>query len=246
MGTLPLDNPGSPAGSYALRPRGDNLALVYQEALTAIVRLRSTRQSASDAITFRAHMRQLLGAAEQEAQRRGYSGEDTRLATFAVVAFLDESILNMRSPVFADWPRKPLQEEIFGGHVAGETFFQGLQRILERPDAHQVADVLEVFYLSLLLGYRGKYGIGGQADLQALMRIIAEKIRRIRKTSGEFSPAWAPPPGQVLAPRDPWLKRLAITAVVCLGIVLILLAGFKFSLSSGVSELRTVVLENRG
>ena len=91
MGTLPMNNPGSPAGSYALRPRGDNLALIYQESFTAIVRLRTNRQSASDSAQFRAHMRQLLGTAEQEAQRRGYSGEDTRMATFAVVAFLDES-----------------------------------------------------------------------------------------------------------------------------------------------------------
>ena len=44
-----------------------------------------------------------------------------------MVAFLDESILNLRNPVFADWPRKPLQEELFGHHMAGEIFFQNLQ-----------------------------------------------------------------------------------------------------------------------
>ena len=57
--------------------------------------------------------------AEQEARSRGYTAEDMRLASFAVVAFLDESVLNLRNPVFADWPRQPLQEELFGHHVAG-------------------------------------------------------------------------------------------------------------------------------
>ena len=241
----PSENPGVQGGGPATQRRGDNLALVYQEAFTAIVRLRSSRQAASDAAAFRAHMRQLLRTAEQEARTRGYSGEDARLATFSVVAFLDESVLNLRSPVFADWPRKPLQEELFGGHVAGETFFQTLQRLLERTDSAEVADVLEVFHLSLLLGYRGKYGIGGQADLQALMRNVAEKIRRIRKDSGELSPAWAPPPGAAMTRRDPWLRRLAITAAVCLGVALVLLVGFTISLDSGVSELRAVVLESR-
>ena len=45
--------------------------------------------------------------------------------------------------------------------------------------------------------------------------------------------------------RDPWLKRLAITAAVCLGVALVLLVGFTISLDSGVSELRAVVLESR-
>ena len=49
-----------------------------------------------------------------------------------MVAFLDESILNSQNPLFADWPRKPLQEELFGTHIAGEVFFQNLQKLLGR------------------------------------------------------------------------------------------------------------------
>ena len=158
----------------------ENLALIFQEALTAIVRLRSNRQPVTSAETFRGQMRQLLGAAEQEARNRGYSPEDARLAAFAVVAFLDESVLNLQNPVFAGWPRKPLQEEMFGGHVAGEIFFQSVQRLLERSESIQLADVLEVFHLCVLLGYRGRYGAGGQAELKARMDAVAEKIRMAR------------------------------------------------------------------
>ncbi len=224
--------------------RGENLALIYQEAFTAIVRLRANRQAVSDAATFRAHMRQLLRNAEQEAVSRGYPGEDARLATFAVVAFLDETVLNLHNPIFGDWPRQPLQEELFGGHVAGEIFFQSLQRLLGRADSPETADVLEVFHLSLLLGYRGRYGVGGQAELQGIMRNIAEKVRRIRKDSGALSPAWAPPPGPVTAGPDPWLRRLSYAAAGCLLVALLLFAGFKLSLASGASELATVVMES--
>ena len=68
--------------------------------------------------------------AEAEATKRGYPAEDVRLATFAVVAFLDESILNSGNPIFADWPRMPLQEELFGVHTAGEMFFQCIDRLM--------------------------------------------------------------------------------------------------------------------
>ena len=110
--------------------RNENLALMLQEVLTAIVRLRSNRQAVSDANSFRIHMREALKSADQEARKRNYSADAIQLAIFAVVAFLDESILNSRNPLFADWPRKPLQEELFGTHMAGEVFFQNLQKLL--------------------------------------------------------------------------------------------------------------------
>ncbi|MCC7175520.1 MAG: DotU family type IV/VI secretion system protein [Bryobacterales bacterium] len=226
--------------------RTENLALIYQESITAIVRLRANRQPVANAEVFRGQMRQLLGAAEQEARNRGYAAEDARLASFAVVAFLDESVLNLQNPVFAGWPRKPLQEEMFGGHVAGEIFFQSLQRLLERNESAQLADVLEVFYLCLLLGYRGKYGAGGQADLKARMDAAAEKIRRIRKPSGLLSPDWAPPARLAAAAApDTWFRPMLMGAAACVLLALLLLVGFRVSLGSGVSALRTAVAETR-
>lgn len=226
--------------------RAENLALIFQEAVTAIVRLRSNRQNVADAEVFRTQMRQLLSRAEQEARGRGYGAEDARLASFAVVAFLDESVLNLQNPVFAGWPRKPLQEEMFGGHVAGEMFFQSLQRLLERDESPQLADVLEVFHLCVLLGYRGRYGAGGQAELKAQMEAVAQKIRRIRKDSGLLSPDWAPPPDLAAATApDRWFRPMWIAASACVLLALLLLTGFKLSLGSGVSDLQSAVDETR-
>ena len=55
----------------AVAHRPENLALVLQEALTAIVRLRSNRQAVSDAGSFRIHMREALRSADQEARKLG-------------------------------------------------------------------------------------------------------------------------------------------------------------------------------
>jgi type VI secretion system protein ImpK len=226
--------------------RTENLALIYQEAITAVVRLRSGRQPVTSADAFRSQMRQVLSVADQEARNRGYTAEDARLASFAVVAFLDESVLNLQNAVFAGWPRKPLQEEMFGGHVAGEIFFQSLQRLLERSESAQLADVLEVFHLCVLLGYRGKYGAGGQAELKSQMDAAAQKIRRIRRDTGALSPDWRPPSGVASAgSADPWLRPLMITAAACLMLAMLLFAVFRLSLGSGVSSLQTAVAETR-
>lgn len=93
----------SPLSSYrgsstALDRRGWNLALCFQEVFTATVRLKYRRQDVPSADSFRAQMKQALHAAEQDALARGYKIDDIRRVIFAVVAFLDESVLSCRHP----------------------------------------------------------------------------------------------------------------------------------------------------
>jgi type VI secretion system protein ImpK len=234
----PAAIPHPPGSSPA--PGRENLALIYQEVLTAITRLRSNRQAATDAGVFRNQMKAAISATESEATSKGYPVEDTRLATFAVVAFLDESILNSNNPVFADWPRMPLQEELFGGHTAGELFFQCIDRLLAHSDSPHLADTLEVFALCLLLGYRGRYSLSGQEGIRTVLEAIADKMQRIRGGVRPLSPNWSPPRDAVQSRAyDPWVRRLAFGAVGFLLLALLLFVGFKLALISGASGLHS-------
>jgi type VI secretion system protein ImpK len=240
---LPQTGAGAVTAKYR---RSDNLALVFQEVLTVIERLRSNRQAVTDPATFRFQIREALKTADQEARNRGYSAEDVQYAIFAVVAFLDESILNLRNPMFADWPRRPLQEEMFGLHVAGEVFFQYLQRLLTRDDSQDLADLLEVYHLCLLMGFAGRYSIGARGELHSIREAVGQKIRRIRGDSGFLSPGWAlPPGGPPPSTGDPWVKRLFIVTLCTFALALVLFAAFKLSLDSGVSTLRTLAVQGQ-
>jgi len=223
---------------------GDNLALFFQELFTGIVRLRSNRQDVADAEQFRNQVLNAIRVAEQSAKARSYTDEDIQLAIFAVVAFLDESILNLRKPVFNDWVRKPLQEELFGRHVAGEVFFDNLKELLGRRDSAGLADLLEVYYLCILLGYLGRFSIASKGDLRMLMGQTDDKIRRIRKTGPELSPHWMLP--ELTAPPriDQWMRRLAIGAAASAFLTLTLFAIYRISLGTEVTSLQ--VLSIRG
>lgn len=226
--------------------RTENLALILQEVLTAVVRYRANRQPVSDAESFRHHMREALKtAAHQGRDVAGYSSEDVKLAIFAAVAFLDESILNSRNPVFADWPRKPLQEEMFGHHIAGEVFFQNLDQLLGRDDSSALADVLEVYYLCLLLGFAGRYVAGNRGELKAMMDRTADKIRRIRGRVPELSPAWQLPPEPPRIYSDRWVKRLVIAAIATLVFTVLLFVVFKVVLGGGAADLHTIAVQGR-
>lgn len=231
-----------PAGVALLERKKENLALVFQELLTVGERLRSGRQVVNDAVSFRAQLWEAIKAADAEGRRRGYSAEDIELAVFAAVAFLDESVLNLRSPVFADWPRQPMQEERYGHHIAGEIFFQNLQKLVGRTDSQDLADLLEVYYLCLLLGFAGKYSMAGRGDLRVIVQQTGEKIQRIRQMSAQISPE-AALPGDVIptGSSDPWVKTLLFAAIGCVVLLIALFAMYKVFLNGGISTLKILV-----
>lgn len=214
------------------------LALSQQDLFTVVARLRSDRAPVRDAESFRAQARTLLASAEQAGAAAGYAATDVRIALFAAVAFLDESVLNSSQPSLAEWSRRPLQDELFGGHMGGELFYQYLDQQLARPDEPALADVLEVFHHALLLGFRGRYGSDAGA-LQSIAHRVGDRIARIRGASGDLAPAWRPVDDAVAA-RDPWIRRLAVGAVLTAVVAAALWGTARATLSGGQGEIRAL------
>jgi type VI secretion system protein ImpK len=229
----------------------ENLAFVFQEIFTAIVRLRSGRQRVDDANLFRQQIKSALKSAEQDAMSKGYPLDDARLATYAMVAFLDESVQSSQNPAFADWSRELLQQELYSHLVAGEVFFENIDRLIQRPDAHVVADVLEIYALCIMLGFRGKYsgayGVGaGPEAIRPILDNVLEKMRRIRGVPRELAPGWAPPQQAIkVTAEDPWVKRLMTAAICAVLLAVLLWGGFKLLLDFGTSDLRSTAAQGR-
>jgi type VI secretion system protein ImpK len=238
-----------------IAPRTQSLASCYENAFTIILRLaRLNQQSAANSQDFRTSIRAALKAAMEQAKTLGYSSDSNQLAFFALVSLLDESVLKLQSPAFADWAQRPMQEEMFGHNRAGEVFFDNLRTLLARQDSQETADCLEVYCLCMLLGFKGKYalaasisftsgqGNGGAwaqrpgGEIQTLIRQAREKIDRIRGPIS-FLPDAAAPQVKQIASVDPWSRGLGIAALALFVIALLAFAGFWFALSSGASQI---------
>ena len=202
------------------------------------MRVRFRLQAIADADAFRTQIRQGLQAPMRQARALGYSGEIVQSAVFAVVALLDESVLNLQEPVFAQWARQPLQEELFGGHLAGETFFRDLRGYLQQPDSPQLADVLELYCLCLLLGYRGRHALGGSGEMYAQLREARERIRRIRGAAHVLAAETAPAAAVYERRHDTWMQYLLWAASLLALVLLVAYIGFELSLASGAAVLR--------
>lgn len=216
------------------------LALALQEALTAIVRLREGRQVPSDPGAFRTRMKDLLANADQEARRMGYPPEFVKIAVYCVIAYLDETVMGSGGPLASAWVGQPLQEEVFGDHVAGETFFRYLEDLLARQDSPFVADVLEVPLLCMLLGFEGRYGSSDGSELRSFVRATEDKITRIRGGRSLLAPRAIPPQDEgIVRGGDPWLRRLSLGLLGSAIAVFLLFVLLRFvSLPGGVDRIR--------
>jgi type VI secretion system protein ImpK len=218
-----------------LSPRTYSLASCYENSFTTILRLGSRQQAVQESQVFRNNIRAALKAAMEQAKGLGYSGEMIQLSVFALVAFLDESVLRLQSPIFADWSQRPLQEELFGHHRAGEVFFENLRALLARQDSHDVADCLEVYCLCLLLGYRGQYALGRGGEVETFVRQIGDKIARIRGQALLFRAIAPPLEVKRKVAIDRWSRGLGIAALFMFLAMLAAYGAFWFALSTGIS-----------
>jgi type IV/VI secretion system ImpK/VasF family protein len=141
---------------------------------------------------FRQHCRDALLGGADDARHLGYSAEDVRAATFAIVAYLDEAARSVDDARFTDWRQRTIEAELFHTQDAAEGFYRRLRELLRRPDGHAAADLIEVFQQCLLLGFQGMYG-PATPDRRKLIEAADAKLRAARGPLGDLSPAWRAP-----------------------------------------------------
>src|SRR5690554_713768 len=130
---------------------GGRLADVYAPCFTLTLQLRAGHEF-GDAEVLRGRIKALLEKTRREAARTGLAPEDVREAEFALVAFLDETLLSSDWSQKDRWLARPLQLELFNRYDAGEEFFLRLDGLRANPSLH--AEVLEVYYLCMALGFK--------------------------------------------------------------------------------------------
>lgn len=149
------------------------------------------RHAPPDAGGFVTRIRNFLDEFEREARKLGAAAEDIYDAKYAFCATVDEIILRSQLPIRALWERRPLQLAYFGEQLAGEHFFDKLEALRSRGALR--VQVLEVFYLCLLLGFEGKYALEGSEKLGYLTARVGDELAHHKGRRVSFAPHWKAP-----------------------------------------------------
>ncbi len=144
---------------------------------------------------------------------------------YIVCCLMDELVLSTPWGVDSVWSQQTLLSKFHNETWGGEKFFLIVNKLLERPE--QNIDLLELCYVCLSLGFKGKYRVSnsGEAEITKLSHHIVQKIIQCRPIGRELSPAWESllpdaSKSRFLLPR--WLQFSILSLLVMLAYVLYL------------------------
>ena len=216
-----------PVGGRRRSRSGTDLVTIASPVFEIILKLQAGLLTPSNEL--RPMIQRLLAEMEQRGATLRYSEAQIKAVKFALTAFVDETVLTANHPLSKEWEKYPLQLEYFREHLAGVKFFERLDELLENIEAE--AGVVEVYYLCLLLGFKGRHQVYLEDKLQVVIENTAAQLRRVgRLHEGELAPHWSVT-DQPEPRRDPglplWLKisivAMFVLAVLVYAILLILL-----------------------
>lgn len=131
----------------------------------------------------------LLDDFERRGERYRFSSKIIQVSKFALAAFVDETVLSSNFNLKEEWEKNPLQLEYFGEHLAGNKFFEKLAAMLKQVDV--TADAVEIYYVCMLLGFKGRYAVYEKERLLQIMQETANALVKAGKIRPvELSPHW--------------------------------------------------------
>lgn len=177
----------------------------------------------SDAATLAARFDDALKEFEAHAARANIPLANIRLAKYALVAFIDQKVLTSDLVLKDAWLEKPLQMTYFDDFNAGEEFYVKLDQVRNSNDQGRF-DVTEVYYLSLVMGFTGKYGDKrGEEQRRILIDRMAREISDSRQSSSTgLSPNWQQPAVSGSGGTKWWLRAPAWAPPAVVALVLLL------------------------
>ena len=137
----------------------------------------------------RPRIAKMLDEFEKRAERYRFNHKIIRVSKFALASFVDETVLTNNFPLKDEWEKYPLQLEYFKEQLAGNKFFKKLDAMLKQIDV--TADAVEIYYVCMLLGFKGRYAVYEQEKMLSTMQKTAKALLKVGKiVPTELSPNW--------------------------------------------------------
>jgi type VI secretion system protein ImpK len=248
--TVIRPRPGGQAGARAAAPppppapaplptAGANpLIAAAAPVLAAAVRLGTPRHP--DPERLKRGMVEAIRGFEQRALATGLDGRSLRAARYALCATIDDLVLNTPWGGASSWTAQSLTSLFHNEVSGGERFFEILEQM--QKDLVRHAEVVELMYLCLALGFEGRYRVlpRGSAALAELREGLYRAIRARRgEPERELSPHWR----GLSAAYTPLAGRVPIwvLATATLGVACLIYIGFNFALA-GASDMARAAL----
>lgn len=193
----------------------------YTSVLTAISTLAASRDY-GDPEELASKMNTLLRSVKEDMLQNGKNIDWVSDSQYAVVAYIDETINKSQWQGKSAWQRNPLIARLELQPNPGVAFFEKLRDWMKSP--HPPAELLEVFYVCLGLGFEGQY-FSQQEKLAEIKQDILNSLALDVHRASHISPNAARKADEQVRPESDdfpwaWICSIALTFLLVVFTVL--------------------------
>lgn len=170
-----LENPSATQQETTLTkiPGENSLLLSVMPILSILVLLRNSAPE-DNIQSVNALLIRCINTFEQTSQRKGFSIRDILAVKYCLCTVIDEAILSTSWGQKGSWDEMNLLATFYKESFGGERFYIILNTMLEDPQKNR--EILEILYILLSLGFKGKNFNKDPFFQKALRKEIFNKI----------------------------------------------------------------------
>ncbi len=233
--------------AYFRTTRGLNPLVNAASTLLAV--FEKTKQAVSHPDIGGLHQRLVneIKSFEIRAKEQGIASEIVLSARYILCTMLDEAVLNTPWGCESVWHQRSLLSIFHNETSGGEKYYLILDRLRQAPSENIY--IIELFYISLSIGFEGKYRLSPRGK-ESINRIRDELFSIIRHHRGEYeralSPSWQGL-GKIRNTMAQYIPLWVVASVV-VAILFSSYSGFRYwlynSSVSVVAQLETIAQTN--
>jgi type VI secretion system protein ImpK len=171
---------------------------------------------------------------ESKASATGLPRELLRSAHYALSATIDDLVLSTPWGAQSSWAKRSMVSTFHNEVVGGERFYEILNHLHKNPG--NSAEVLELMYVCLALGFEGRLRITGRGTSEH-SRVRDGVYRTLRERRGEFERDLSPHWRGLAAGHRPLTSYIPawVIGAVTAALLMLMFMGFTYALS-GISD----------
>ena len=176
MAPPPPPPPASPQGlpsAFQAEVKGQaNSILSASNTLIAVLSALSNSMSHPNVAQLQQELATEISHFDNRLKRAGVRDEEALTARYIICSAIDEAVMNTPWGLDSGWGNRGLLRAYHRETSGGERFFSLLDQLLSRP--HEYRDLLELFYVLLCMGFKGKYALDSAGD--ARVETLRERL----------------------------------------------------------------------
>lgn len=232
----------SATGPAATDIAGENILLSEARDIISLASHLRTLAPSNSIEQLRLDVENLFRQFSNTLKEQGTTDEVMLTARYQLCCLIDELVLSTPWGIDSPWSQQTLLSKYHNETSGGEKFFLIANKLMEHPQRN--LDLIELAYVCLSLGFRGKYRLSqtSDSDINNICQMLYQPIALYRPVAADLSPCWQAAPA--LAPsiekRIPPTLLLLFLSFICVAVFIGLLSNLNAKASPLLAKIEAI------